>query len=172
MTLLIKVRTHRGDPLNEEAHIRVELDRLKEHKKSKNGTTQPIGLCTDDLSPQPNTWGLLYGLILCVTAVIRQKTGGIETFKALEIGSLKWWREHVPRDGNGLSEEGQMLLDDPELWMDLLTLLWECHASTPRKREHTTEDDTFLLHNRRVITSTITGDWLLTEGESRDKVGE
>ncbi len=69
-----------------------------------------------------------------------------------------------------LTEEGQMLLDDPELWMDRLTFLWECHAY--RKRQRTTEDGTFLLHNKGVITSTFTGDWLLTEGESRDKLGE
>ena len=72
--------------------------------------------------------------------------------------------EHIPRDGNDLTEEGQMLLEDPELWMDRLTFLWECHES--RKRERTTEDDTFLLYNKEVITSTFTGDWLLTEGES------
>ena len=63
-----------------------------------------------------------------------------------------------------------MLLDDPELWSDRLTFLWECHAS--RKRDRTTEDGTFLLHNKGDITSTFTGDWLLTEGESRDKLGE
>ena len=40
------------------------------------------------------------------------------------------------------------------------------------KREHTTEDDTFLLHNKGSITSTFTDDWLLTEGENRDKLGE
>jgi hypothetical protein len=63
-----------------------------------------------------------------------------------------------------------MLLDDPELWLDRLTFLWECHAS--RKRDRTTEDGTFLLHKKGAITSTFTGDWLLTEGESRDKLGE
>ena len=63
-----------------------------------------------------------------------------------------------------------MLLDKPELWMDRLAFLWECHAS--RKRERTTDDSTFLLHNKGSITSTFTGDWLLTEGESRDKLGE
>jgi hypothetical protein len=61
-----------------------------------------------------------------------------------------------------------MLLDDPELWSDCLTFLWECHAS--RKRDRTTEDGTFLLHKKGAITSTFTGDWLLTEGESRDKL--
>ena len=34
MTLMIKVKTHRGDPLNEEVDIRVELDRLKEYKET------------------------------------------------------------------------------------------------------------------------------------------
>ncbi len=34
MTLMIKVKTHRGDPLNEEADIRAELDRLKEYKET------------------------------------------------------------------------------------------------------------------------------------------
>ena len=88
----------------------------------------------------------------------------------MEIGSQKWCKEHIPRNGNDLTEEGQILLEDPELWLDRSTFLWECHAS--RKREHTTEDGTFLLHNKEAITSTFTGDWLLTKGESRDKLGE
>jgi hypothetical protein len=50
---------------------------------------------------------------------IRQKAGEIEAFKALEIGALKWCKEHIPRDGNDLTEKGQMLLEDPELWLDL-----------------------------------------------------
>ena len=33
-TLMIKVKTHRGDPLNEESDIRTELGRLKEHKET------------------------------------------------------------------------------------------------------------------------------------------
>ena len=47
---------------------------------------------------------------------IRQKVGEIEVFKALEIDTLKWYKEHIPRDGKDLTEKGQMLLDDPELW--------------------------------------------------------
>ncbi len=102
---------------------------------------------------------------------IRQKAGEIESFKSLEDNSLrKWCKELVPRDGNDWTEEGQMPLDDPELWLDRLTFSWECHAS--RKRNRTTEDGTFLLHKKGVITSTFTGDWFLTEGESRDKLGE
>jgi hypothetical protein len=101
---------------------------------------------------------------------IRQKAEEIEAFKTLELGALKWCKEHVPRDDNDWTEEGQMLLDDPELWLDLLTFSWECHTS--RKRDRTTEDGTFLLHKKGAITSTFTGDWLLMEGESRDKLGE
>jgi hypothetical protein len=52
---------------------------------------------------------------------IRQKAGEIEAFKTLEVGTLKWCKEHVPRDGNDWTEEGQMLLDAPELWLDHLT---------------------------------------------------
>ena len=101
---------------------------------------------------------------------IRQKAGEIEVFKTLELVALKWSKEHIPRDGNDLTEEGQILLDDPELWMDHLTFLWAHHAS--RKRERTTEDGTFFMHNKGTITSTFTGDWILTEGETRDKLGE
>jgi hypothetical protein len=39
-------------------------------------------------------------------------------------------------------------------------------------QDRTTEDGTFLQHKKGAITSTFTGDWLLTEGESRDKLGE
>ena len=60
---------------------------------------------------------------------IRQKAGEIESLKALEIGAFKWCKEHIPRDGNEVTEEGQIVLEDPELWMDRLTFLWECHAS-------------------------------------------
>ena len=34
ITLPIKVKAHREDPLNEEAHIRAELGRLKEHQET------------------------------------------------------------------------------------------------------------------------------------------
>ena len=59
--------------------------------------------------------------------------------KRVETGGARC-KEHVPRDGNDWTEDGQMLLEDPELWLDRLTFLW-------------------------------TSDWLLTEGESRDKLG-
>jgi hypothetical protein len=45
----------------------------------------------------------------------RQKAGEIEAFRALEIGTAKWCREHIPHKGNNLhdiTEEGISLLDD------------------------------------------------------------
>ena len=45
---------------------------------------------------------------------IRQKAGEIEAYKALVIGAQKWCKEHIPRNGNDLTEEGQILLEDPE----------------------------------------------------------
>ncbi len=56
-----------------------------------------------------------------VCVYIRQKEGEIETYKTLEIVTLKWCKEHIPRDGNDLTEEGQVLLEDPELCLDRLT---------------------------------------------------
>ena len=46
---------------------------------------------------------------------IRKKTGEIETLKTLEMDTLKWCKEHIPRDENDLTEEGQILLEDMEL---------------------------------------------------------
>jgi ribonuclease HI len=150
VTLLIKVKAHRGDPLNEEADIRAELGRRKEYKET----------IWDDLSDRTvYQWSAKQGTTKVLrTSVwtdtvhnyIRRKAGNIEVFKTLEGDSLKWCKEHVPRDDNDWSEEGQMLLDDPELWLDLLTFLWECHVS--RKRDRTTEDGTFLLHKKGTIT--------------------
>jgi hypothetical protein len=42
-TLLIKVKDHRGDPLNEETDIRTELGRLKEYKETIWNDSSEIG---------------------------------------------------------------------------------------------------------------------------------
>ena len=169
-TLLIKVKAHRGDPLNEEADIRAELGRRKEYKETIWGD-----LTNRTVYQWPAKQGKTKVLKTSVWTdtvrnYIRQKAGEIAAFKALEVGALKWCKEHIPRDGNDWSEEGQILLEDPELWLDRPTFFWGCHTS--RKRERTTEDGTFLLHKIGAISSTFTSDWLLTEGESRDKLGE
>jgi hypothetical protein len=63
-TLLIKVKAHRGDPLNEEADIRTELGRRKEYKET----------IWDDLSgrtvyqwPVKNTGGSMRGMALVLS---------------------------------------------------------------------------------------------------------
>jgi hypothetical protein len=141
--------------LNEEADIRAELGRRKAYKET----------IWDDLSDRTvYQWPVKQGK----TKVLKTSvwTDTVRNYIRQKAGEI----EAVPRDGNDWTEEGQMLLDDPELWLDLLTFSWECHTS--RKRDRTTEDGTFLQHRKGVITSTFTGDWLLTEGESRDKLGE
>ena len=67
VTLLIKVKAHRGDPLNEEADIRVELVCLMEYKQMiwDDSTDE---LYTNGLSTPPNTKGpkfskLVFGLM-------------------------------------------------------------------------------------------------------------
>ena len=79
-TLLIKVKTHRGDPLNEEADIRSELGRRKAYKET----------IWDDLSgrtvyqwpvKQRKTKVLKASIwTATVRNYIRQKTGEIEAF--------------------------------------------------------------------------------------------
>ena len=125
-TLLIKVKDHRGDPLNEEADIRAELDRLKEYKETiwNDSSDRTVYEC-------PVTSTKHGGATVLKTSVwsntvrnyIRQKAGEIEAYKALEIGAQKWCKEHIPRNGNDLTEEGQILLEDPELRLETINLL-------------------------------------------------
>ncbi len=161
-TLRIKVKAHRGDPLNEETDIRAELDRLKEYKETIWNDSSDRTVYEWPVTSTKHGGVPVLKTSVCSNTVrnyIRQKTGEIEDYKTLAIGAQKWCKEHIPRNGNDLTEEGQILLEHPELWMDRPTFLWECHVS--RKRERTTEDGTFLLHNKGAITSTFTGDWLL-----------
>jgi hypothetical protein len=144
-TLLIKVKAHRGDPLNEEADIRGEPVRLKEYKEMIWNDSSDRTVYQWSVTSKNHGGTTLFKTSVWTNTVrnyIRQKAGEIEDFKDLEVGTLKWCKEHIPRF--------------PELWLDHLTFLLECHAS--RKRELTTEDDTFLLHNKGVITSTFTDD--------------
>ena len=76
-TLLIKVRTHRGDPLNEESDIRSELGHLKEYKETiwNDSSTE---LCINGPPPPQHTGGqqfsrLRYGLILCTITLGRKR---------------------------------------------------------------------------------------------------
>ena len=94
-TLLIKVKAHRGDPLNEEADIRDELGRRKEYKET----------IWDDLSGR----------------TVYQWSAKQGTTKVLKTSV---WTDTVRNYiSNDWTEEGQMLLDDPELWLDRPTFL-------------------------------------------------
>ncbi len=96
--------------MNEETDIRAEIGRLKEYKETiwndssdktvyqwLTTSTKHRGVTVLKTSIWTNT----------VNNYIRQKSGEIEAYKDLEIGSLKWCKEHIPRDGNDLTEEGQ-----------------------------------------------------------------
>ncbi len=103
----------------------------------------------------------------------RQKTGEIEVFRALEIGTVKWCKEHIPHKGNDLNditEGGISLLDDMELCWEKQDLLWACH--TARTKDTVNIDGSFRLHQSGVISKTFTINWYLRKGESRDKMGE
>jgi hypothetical protein len=90
----------------------------------------------------------------------RQKAGEIESFRSLEIGETKWWKEHIPHKGNDLNditEEGISLLDDTELWWEKQDLLWSCHVS--RTKDRVNNDGSFWLQQNGAISSTYTSDW-------------
>jgi ribonuclease HI len=168
-TLLVKVKTHRGDSLNEEADIRTEMGHHKEIKETgwNDPTDRTIcrwkaGQITRSTS-RTNT----------VRNRFRQKSGEIEAFRALEIGVAKWCKEHIPHKGNNLNDitdEGISLLDDAELWWEKQNLLWACHTS--RSKDRMNNDGSFVTHQLGVISSTFTSDWYLRKGDSRDKMGE
>jgi hypothetical protein len=73
-TLLVKIKDHRGDPLNEEADIRAEMGHRKEQKPPGGRMEQPNR--QNNLPMEGRT--------------TRQKAGEIESFRSLEIGETKW----------------------------------------------------------------------------------
>jgi hypothetical protein len=168
-TLLVKVKAHRGDPLNEETDIRAEMGRRKEIKEVgwNDPTNRTIYQWKVGQTTRSTAW------TNTVRNRFRQKAEEIESFRALEIGAAKWCREHIPRKGNNLhdiTEEGISLLDDVELWWEKQNLLWACHAS--RSKDRMSDDGSFVTHQHGAISSTFTSDWYLRKGESRDKMGE
>ena len=82
---LVKVKDHRGDPLNEESDIWVEMGRLKEEsEKTWNVQTHTV---------RNRMW---------------QKTGEMQTFRSFERGEEIWCKEHNQRkETEPISEEGQ-----------------------------------------------------------------
>ena len=104
--------------MNEETDIRTELDRHKEHRETIwNDLTDKTVYQLSVTSTKYEGTKVLQTSVWTNTVLnyIRQKTGEIEVFEVLEIGTLKWYKENIPRDGNDLTEEGQMPLNDPEL---------------------------------------------------------
>jgi ribonuclease HI len=121
-TLLLKVKAHRWDPLNEEADIRAEMGHRKEIKEVgwNDPTNRTIYQWKVGQTTRSTAW------TNTVRNRFRPKAGEIEAFRALEIGTAKWCKEHIPHNGNNLhdiTEEGISLLDDAELWWEKQNLL-------------------------------------------------
>jgi len=88
------------------------------------------------------------------------KAGEIQAYRAYEKGTEKWRKEHIPRKGKrDISEEGQEILEDKDIWGNRTALLGVTHES--RKRERISEDGSFLTHQKGPTTSTYTTDWFL-----------
>lgn len=137
-TLLVKVKAHRGDPLNEEADImiRAEMGGLKEQQET----------IWDDLTGRTvYQWsekskyleGVNIGKMSVWTNTVRnqfilrviQKSGEIEASLALESGTAKWCKEYIPRNrSDPASKEGQAMLHQPEIRTDRQTHQRECHT--------------------------------------------
>jgi ribonuclease HI len=115
-TLLIKVKTHRGCPLNEEEDIRAEMGRMKQEKEKtwNTPTNRTIYQWTE---ASKNKDGVETTKQTVWTQAVRnrmlQKAGEIQAHRAYEKGVEKWRKEHMPRKGKGnISAEGQELLED------------------------------------------------------------
>jgi hypothetical protein len=90
------------------------------NKMRSYGTAQPTGKYVNGrLGPitRSTTW------TNTVRNRFRQKTGEIEEFRVLEIGAIKWCKEHIPHEENNLNDltdEGLSQLDDmePRMWWE------------------------------------------------------
>ncbi len=61
---------------------------------------------------------------------MRQKAGEIQTYHSYEKGTEKWRKEYMPRKGQGgISEEGQEILEDRDIWTNKTTLHRVIHES-------------------------------------------
>jgi ribonuclease HI len=173
-TLLIKVKAHRGCPLNEEADIRAERGRMKQEQEKTWST--PTNRTIYQWSEASTTKNGVHttkqtAWTQAVRNRMRQKAGEIQAYRAYEKGAEKWRKEHMPRKGKGnISAEGQELLEDKEIWANETALHGAVYES--RKRERSNEDGLFMPHQKGPITSTFTADWFLREGQGRELLGE
>ncbi len=78
--------------------------------------------------------------------------------------------EHTEKRKEGISEEGQEILDDRDIWTNETTLRGVIYES--RNRERSNDDGVFIQHQKGPIKSTCTTDWFLKEGEGRELLGE
>ena len=89
VTLLIKVKVHRGDPLNEEADIRAEMGRLKEESE-KTWSAQTDRTIYQWSEPSKTKKGILITKTSVWTHTVhnrmRQKVGEIQVFRSFERG--------------------------------------------------------------------------------------
>ncbi len=162
-TLLIKIKVHRGYPLNEEEDIRTEMGRMKQEQE-KTWITPPSWTIyqwsevskTKSVinTTKQTTW------TQTVRNRIRQKAGEDQAYRAYEKGVEKWRKDHIPRKGKrNISGEGQELLEDKEIWRNETALHGAVYES--RKRERSNEDGLFMAHQKGPITSTFTANWFL-----------
>ncbi len=178
-TLLIKVKAHRGCPLNKEEDIRAEMGRMKHEKEktwntSTNRTINKWSEASTTKSGVHTTKQTAW--VQTVRNRIRQKSREIQGYRTYEKGVEKWRKEHMPRKDKGnISSEGQEVLEDKEIWGNETVLHGAVYES--RKRERSNEDRLFMPHQKGPITSTFTADWFLrnawihkiTKGKESDR---
>jgi hypothetical protein len=173
-TLLMKVKAHRGCPLNEDADIRAEMGRRKEEQERTWSTpTNRTIYQWSEASKTKNgiSTNKQTAWTQAVRSRMRQKAGEIQAYRAYEKGVGKWRKEHMPRKGKGgISEEGQEIMKDRDIWTNETTLRGVIHESRTRERSH--DDGVFMQHQKGPITSTFTADWFLREGAGRELLGE
>ncbi len=154
-TLLVKVKAHRGRPLNEEADIRAEMGRRKPDKEKTWDTSTNRTIFQWRETSKSKDGEEITKQTAWTQAVrhrMRQKSGEIEAHRAYEKGAEKWRKKHMPRRGKGnISTEGQELLEDKETWGNETALREAIHNS--RKRERSNVDGGFMPHQRGPITS-------------------
>jgi ribonuclease HI len=92
-TLLIKVKTHQGCPLNEETDIRAEIGRMKqEQEKTWSTSTSRTIYQWSEISKNKSGVNTTKqtAWTLEVRNRMRQKTGEIQAYRAYEKGAEKW----------------------------------------------------------------------------------
>ena len=90
-TLLIKVKAHRGDPLNEEADIRAEMGRRKEEKEKiwDKRTDRTIYQWSEPSKTKQGLWVTKTSAwTQAVRNRMRKKAGELQASKARERGCL------------------------------------------------------------------------------------